>query len=306
MIITNKFNVPELMVDAIKHFQEEREISMGGINKFHYSVTQLLDPPTIVVLKKRHYKEIEKDVSDMLYILQGQVIHQLLELSPYNKALKSIEEIEKKRYMIEERLMIKIDDFTVSGQIDCYDKEKEEIMDYKYVGVKSAEKNKEKYFLQVNMYKYILEKNGYPVKKASIALFYRDWSEARKRSEINYPNNPIDIIDINLSENMYIKDFMKNRINTIKKYENMPEILPCNEEDRFQDPRKYAVMKPGAKRAAKLCDSNEEAIEYIVSKDINATIEIRNSEPKRCINYCEVNLFCPFYQELLHHKDLGI
>ncbi len=289
MQLTNKLKIPQIMVDAIS-FYMERRTDYEKERKADYSVTQLLQPPAIAVLKKRFKQFISKDVSDCLYLLQGWTIHTIME-----KAVIG----ESNRYLSEISIATEIDGKIISGQPDLYEKESRTLIDYKYVSVKSAENNKEQYGLQANMYKYLLEKNNIPVSAIKIIIFYRDWNKAaatRSYGNHDYPSNPIDIINVPIMRDQNIENEMRYRIEKIMQLEASPIVRACNEEERWQNPTRYAVMKKGAKKATKVLDTREEAIDYIADKGGSAFVEERKSEPKRCINYCEVNEFCHFYQ----------
>jgi hypothetical protein len=60
--ITNKHNVPEtLMALATKEYYSK--------GKADFSVTEIISPPRIQRLRKKHFDEIEQDVADMLWSL---------------------------------------------------------------------------------------------------------------------------------------------------------------------------------------------------------------------------------------------
>jgi hypothetical protein len=79
------------------------------------------------------------------------------------------------------------------------------------------------------------------------------------------------------------------------------EIEPCSQTERWQDQDKWAVMKHGRKSAIRLLYGYTDAQNYIaneVKKDIDKHyIEKRPGLPKRCIDYCSVNKFCPWFQQ---------
>jgi len=59
MILTNKFGLPDTIVNVLKRPQ----YSKGAA---HISVTELLSPPQLVQLRAKHSDEIEQDASDMV------------------------------------------------------------------------------------------------------------------------------------------------------------------------------------------------------------------------------------------------
>ena len=72
MNLTNKFNLPEAIYEAVKN---------DGYTKGNsdISVTQLIDSPYIRKLKEDHYNEIEEDVTERVLSLLGQAVHTILE-----------------------------------------------------------------------------------------------------------------------------------------------------------------------------------------------------------------------------------
>jgi len=337
MKLTNKNNLDGVFCSNMEHYMNKRMVDISDLNA-EYSVTQLLSPLTIAVLFKRHKDEISKDVSDCLYLLQGLVVHQLMENSVYdgkipitkkveNQILDSLSKIkdnypdiskdimralkdtglfcdESEDLLLEKPLVIELNGVRISGIPDVYDKKTKTLLDYKHPGIKSAERNMQSYFMQTNIYRYMLQKNGYPVDKIDIVLFYRDWAKAKTLSEINYPKSAIETVNVPIMSDKEVHDFLYERINTIKAYESEHILPPCTEEERFQDPIKYAVVRPGNKKASKICSSQEEAISYIEGKGWkNAYTEIRESEPKRCISYCDVNTFCDFYHDYMRKRQ---
>ncbi len=114
MKITNKLNLPDMLVRAIEreyHYTDKR-----------YSISDLLSPPREMMLKRRYNDFIEQDVSDCVWMLFGNFVHFALE----NIELKQNEQVEKKySYTFD-------NGYTVSGVIDhIYDT----IDDYKTTSV---------------------------------------------------------------------------------------------------------------------------------------------------------------------------
>jgi hypothetical protein len=71
------------------------------------SVTQLISPPRIVELRRRHEQELEEDASDRIWLLIGKVAHGILERAAPSGAA-----------FTEERLFIDIDGWRISGAFD--------------------------------------------------------------------------------------------------------------------------------------------------------------------------------------------
>ena len=72
MKVTNKHNVPETLVSLAT-----RDYYTKG--RADYSVTEIISPPRIQRLRRKHNEEMEQDVSDMLWQLLGSALHVVAE-----------------------------------------------------------------------------------------------------------------------------------------------------------------------------------------------------------------------------------
>ena len=71
MKITNKMKLPRAFVEMARSDYEYKPR--------RYSVTSLLKSTREAILERRHHKEIEQDVSDMIWLLFGRAVHSILE-----------------------------------------------------------------------------------------------------------------------------------------------------------------------------------------------------------------------------------
>ena len=79
------------------------------------------------------------------------------------------------------------------------------------------------------------------------------------------------------------------------------EIAECTPEQRWATPTKWAVMKEGRKTAVKVCDTEEEALNFIeeLEKDKDKHyVEQRRGIDKKCSDYCACCEFCSYYKFL--------
>lgn len=72
MVITNKYNLPQSIVDLVSG--DQREVDWNS-----YSVTEILNPTREIILNRRHNKEIEQDVSSTTNLIFGTAVHNLIE-----------------------------------------------------------------------------------------------------------------------------------------------------------------------------------------------------------------------------------
>jgi hypothetical protein len=172
------------------------------------------------------------------------------------------------------------------------------LLDYKYAGVKSAQNNKQKYFDQTNIYRYMLGKAGYQVDKVEIIIWYRDWMQTKVWTEFDYPKAAIESINAPIYSEAYVEKLLADRLEILARMAKIPtpDLPACSPDERFQNPDKFAVMKGSNKRASRLFDTYEDAQRMIDTAGWDAVVEVRKSEPKKCISYCDVNNFCPFYR----------
>lgn len=101
MRYTNVYNLPQPVADAIS-----RDTYIRGDN--NYSVTELIEAPRIVQLKRRHWDELEEDVIDNVWSIFGSAVHNIME------AHASDEHFVEQRYYVERHGR------KVGGMIDAY------------------------------------------------------------------------------------------------------------------------------------------------------------------------------------------
>ena len=287
MKITNKFNVPETLVALAT-----RDYYTKG--KSDYSVTEIISPPRIQRLRREHFEEIEQDVSDMLWMLLGTALHVVAERS------------EVSGHTNEERLSVGIDGIILSGAIDLQKDEADgiTITDYKFTSAWALMNDKPEWEQQQNIYKYLVERvKKKPVKGLKICALIRDWSRRDAQNKADYPQAPIQVIDIPMWTFDRTEAFIKERIEMhrdSKVNADWGDELPlCSEEERWVRQTTYAVKKDGRKTAIRVFDTQDEAdalLKEMPEKD-KGFIEIRKGEAVRCTgNFCGVSQWCSQFQ----------
>jgi len=285
MKITNLNNIPLPIYRAILHNWYD------GENAKHFvSATELIKPIKIIVLEKRHRNEIVEEASDLVWSLLGSAMHKVLEKSETGNTLN------------EERLFSSVNGKIISGGVDLY--EAKTISDFKFTSVYSYiyRSRMKEWSQQLNIYSYLYQKAGFSVEKLQIIAVFRDWSRIKRKFEKKYPKQ-IEIIPIKVWPIAETEQFISDRLHQIQIALKAPDdqITCCTATERWQDPTRYAVMKKGNKRALRVFDTMEQA-ELLISfhKDKKKlSVETRESEPKRCLDYCRVNRFCNFYQQYM-------
>ena len=284
MNITNYNKIPEPIYRAVS------KNWYSGNNTDHFcSVTQLLKPPKLFVLEKRHAKELQVEASDLIWSLMGSAMHRVLEASETGETLN------------EERLIAEVNGRIISGGVDLY--ENRVISDFKFTSVWCYiyASNRKEWERQLNIYSYLYQSTGFEVDKLQIIAIFRDWSASKARQEKNYPRQ-IEIIPIRKWSMDQCEHFIKKRLFKLEMALKSPDdaVRECNQRDRWQADDVYAIMKKDNKKAVKLCKSEEQAQAYMktnVDKE-KLFLEIRSGVPKRCENYCSVSHYCHFYRDL--------
>lgn len=288
MKLTNKFGLPQTFVNVI-----QRPTYTKG--KANISVTELLNSPRIVQLKRKHWDDIETDASEMVWALFGSAVHNILEHG------------KDSHHIVEERIFAEHEGWKLSGAIDLQEVEEDGIIisDYKVTGAWSVMNEKQDWHNQLNIYAWLVEKvKKQPVKKLQIIAIVRDWL-ARDTAKEGYPSSPIATIDIPLWPMEQREEYINERIHLHSAAyfdsEIDGEMAECTAEEMWEKPEKFAVKKEGGVRAKSLHDSRDEAELAMPSKGY--FIEHRPGSRTRCESYCQVSAFCNQYQNYLSTKE---
>lgn len=284
-MLTNVNNLPQPLVDAVTREYEYKDKQ--------YSVTSLLKGTCQTILERRHKDEIVQDVSDMVWLLFGNAVHKVLE-----EAQETADQIKENKLVIEVG-----DGYKLSGIFDLYDAKEKEVTDYKTASVWKVQFNDwDDYRNQLLMYAYMLRSIGFECDKGKIVAFLKDHSKTKASVDSSYPQLPVHVqkYDFTDEDIESIKQFINTKFEDIKKCELLKdeELPPCSEKERWHKDDTYAVMKEGRKTAIKVCQSKEQAENYMNENalDNKHFIEFREGKDGRCEDYCDVKEFCPFYQ----------
>ena len=210
---------------------------------------------------------------------------------------KNIWSADDDRYIMEKSMSIDILGRELTGTFDLFDKKTKIISDYKITGVYSVmKKDTSGWINQQNIYKYMATKKyGMRVDGAQIVAILRDYSAFRSKFEKNYPESPIEIVNIPLSDNNDIEKYLERRMSLHVEAEEAflsgKPIPYCTDEEIWSNGVTWAVKKPGNKNSKLFSkDKIDEALKYADS--VGAKIEKRLGEPKRCTGYCPAFVIC--------------
>jgi len=268
MINTNKSDLPSIFERAVG---SPRKPVVG-----RFSATDISAPSFQRVLKERHWGAIEQDIRDCMFMLMGTAFHMLME------------KYTTKSCLCEYHVSKVHNGITVSGVVDCYDTVNRTIIDYKTTSASSIMYNegpKPEWVKQLNIYRSLLESEGHVVDHMKIIAIARDWQSAKTKYDRNYPKSPILEVEVPVIDTWAMVDEWLERYNNA---------VPCNSEEKWERPTKYAVIKKNAKRAIRLYDKEEDAVQHVQHSRDQLTYEVREGSFGRCDGYCNVANVCPF------------
>jgi len=287
MIITNKLNLPFGLVKAVSVEKHNAENCI--------SATTLLQGIKQILLTERHWDELEDDVSDRIWAIWGQAVHSLLEHEGEND-------------FTELEMSYKVGNVTVTGRIDNYDMKHGVICDYKTASIwKVKYRDFTEWEAQGMIYAWLLNKNGFNVKKCRFIALLKDHSKTEMMRDRQYPPKPVHVYEfhVTLAGLMKIDSFIKKRLGEYEKYAGVhDDIIPsCTPEERWDKSTTYAVMKHGRKTAIKLFDNAEEANAKAEELGKECFVETRKGESTKCRHYCLCRQFCNYYRSMTHEKE---
>ena len=322
-------NVPALFLKALSRDYHAVD---GDI-----SVTELISPPQIRVLKKLDFTA-ELDSSHEIWRMIGPAMHGMLEDAGYSGAIDSLilkkaagvltamynNSKDKKlanaakwlkdlsrmvapadgRFELERTLSYRFPEFGMKlyGTFDVKDNMLSRIEDYKLTKswAFKFQEEKDEWEQQQNVYRYMLYKEtGEVIDSLRIWGVFRDWNGAHVIKK-NYPPRPIMPIDLNVWDMDRAEQFVRTRLELHSAAAN-GEIVLCSGKDRWAESEQYKIYRPGLKTALFSTDNED------IAKDRLSEIELRypgayiESIPginKRCREYCPVAQVCQQWKNI--------
>lgn len=285
MTITNVFGLPQPFVDLVS----EDSYSKGEAK---YSTTQLIGPPKVSELMRRHGSSITIDASEKVWTMSGTAKHYILE---------QIAKRNPNRYVVEHRYYVEIDGIKIGGQIDLFDRQTETLYDWKETGVwKALSDDHFEWIAQGNINKFLCESNGIFPKKMANILILKDWKLRESKIKRDYPPCAVKEVPLTIWKPEETLAYIKSRIAAHEAARNSEsdDLIPhCTDKERWRKEDSFAVMKDKkAKRAIKVHQTEEEA--NLHAREVGGIVEHRAGEDNRCLNYCKVRHKCHFGKNL--------
>lgn len=272
IIVTNKHGLPEAIVRAVVNDPYDR----GDAD---FTVTQLLKPPQLARLEGGN--DIPEDVSERIWALLGQAVHEILARAGRNHQGTLVEKRHHMQVTVDGRT------YKVSGAFDHLQFELGCLTDYKITSV-YARGGKEEWEQQLNLLRLILAANNRTVTRLQNVLIFRDWRPKEALRE-DYPPSQVAALPIDLWPMERATEFLNERI----RIHVATEPRPCTPEERWHQPDKWALMKKGRKSAIKLFEAKPDNVE--LAKD--QYWEHRPGAFRRCESYCPAAHLCPQWAE---------
>ena len=280
MKLTNKFNLPQTFVNVIHRPTYSRGNS-------EISVTEILSPPQLVQLRRRHAEDIEEDAADRVWSLFGSACHNILQHGKDDN------------HVVEERLFTTFEGWSISGQIDLQEIQPDGtvvISDYKVTSAWAVQQEKTEWVDQLNLYAWLVETTkSIPVSGLKIVGIVRDWNRREAALKESYPQAPIVVLDIPLWDHDVREQFVRTRLN-LHNEANFAAVsgqMPaCTSDEMWEKPTTYAVMKEGGKRAKKVFMLQQEAEAFLAEQKGTHYVETREGGRIRCESFCQVAPFC--------------
>lgn len=285
MKLTNRLNLPAPFVDACK---QQRRYKQN-----RYSVTELNKGACEIVLSRRHWSEIEQDVSEMVWAIFGTAVHSILERSQ-----------ETPDQLKENFIYGEFGSDTVTGIFDLYDDSTGTVSDYKTVSVwKVIYGEWEDYRRQLLCYCLLLRMMGFDARHGEIVALLKDHSKTKARRESGYPRYPVFVKRFEFTKDDFAEcsEWIRKKLAAIGSSMTVTDedLAPCSPEERWAKPDKWAVMKKGRKKALKLYDTKAEAEIHAI--EVDGYVEYRKGEDGKCVEYCAVHDWCPYYRKQVDH-----
>jgi len=233
----------------------------------------------------------------MVWSIFGSAVHNILEHG------------KDANHIVEQRLHKEYEGWHISGAIDLQvlNPEGIDVKDYKTTSAWAVMNEKIDWEVQLNIYAGLVEDvKEVPVTSVGIVAIIRDWNRRDAASREGYPEAPVKEIPIRLWPKEERENFISDRIALHSACEFAIETdgdLPdCTPNEMWEKQTTYAIKKIGHKRAFKVYENEQDALDAVADMEKTYEIEVRKGERTRCINFCPVNTWCTQYKTYLKEQ----
>jgi len=261
-----------------------------------YSVTDLLKPPKIMHLMRRHRHELPpQEPESIVDSFIGSGVHNLFEFSLRKARVKRPD---GRDYIVEQRLWDKFLERKVTGKFDVWCDEI--LYDFKVTKTwKYIFGDFEDYEKQLNLYSFMASLIGIETRELYIIALFKDFQKG-KTFDKGYPKEQILLLPIKHWTRAVQEKFLLTRLQSMIDAESVSdeELPDCTDRDRWLKDEKWAVMEPGKTRATRLLDSEAKVDSYLAwrkktGKELtDYSVDHRPGSYMRCESYCPVRQWC--------------
>jgi len=241
MKYTNKFDLSDISKAMLLY--SNYDIKKANINTL--TASEISNSNKQIILTKRHKEDCIQDISGMINMVFGSMLHQWSE----NSLIQLMEKNQnfKDRFILEKRLEYEVNGINISGKFDVYDTLNNVLYDFKtntIAGYKNYPKGKRDYIIQTNIYKWLIEfTTGYIVKDIKLINVLKDWRPAESYKENNYPAIPIMEHSIEIWNSDYTMDYLSNKVKSYKEdlLKEDDDIEECKERWNNKRCKNYCI-----------------------------------------------------------------
>lgn len=292
------------------------------------SATTLLKPLRQIILSKRLPEEMQViDVITLVKSRMGQAIHDAIERAwkeHHIRAMSALgypERVIRKVIInpdpdevteddipvyLEQRSYRDVGEFRVSGKYDFVADGR--IEDFKSTSTYTwINGNKtDDYMMQGSLYRWL---NPQIVTQDHMAIqfIFTDWSAPQARANPAYPQKAVEQLLIPLLSVDQTEQFVRNKLNDIRRYENTPEkLLPlCSDKELWRSEPSWKYYKNPDKRArsTKNFDNKLEAYQRL-AEDGNVGVVVEVPGQVTACKYCPVFPICTQKDALIAEGSL--
>lgn len=295
-----------VLVFALKHIPTLYQSEVDGwltanypaYKDRHISVTALAKPPRQRQLFARHHDEFIVDPMDNYYSIYGTALHQMMEMLADQLQVELNEPV-KTEQRIGRVFKVNGEKWLVHGQLDLYYPNSYRLVDHKYCSVWTAMEEQPEYDAQLNVLKYLAErqKTPMPVEEIFNSLLFRDWrSSDAKRLGDRYPTEKAMYRHVDVwpeeKTRQWVVDRLKMHISNSDREDD--QLTECTPEEIWCDWRVIRKSKR-TKRWNKTPDKQgkkEVCEEYLKENKGDEELKLEQGVPKRCLYYCQCNVVC--------------
>lgn len=294
-----------LIRDVFQTYLRRQYVSLSN----DYSVTDIIDCPRVVQLRKRHKQELfempitDDEIRNNLKSFVGTAVHDAVNKQLYEFSRR----FPGSGWMAERKIFDKIAGRKIVGKFDSFLNGM--LLDLKTTSVwKFIFHQFQDYENQLNIYAHILRPD-LKVTLLQIIMWFTDYDINKSYQSPDYPSDFIEPVVIsNLWNRGFAEEKIVHMVEMHKSNEQKPdaELDECTAEDMWSKEHVFAIEAPGSKRAVRLLDSEAEAKEYITASKNKEKgtwkISKRAGARTRCDKFCKVNKWCNQYQEYIREQ----